>query len=61
MPSRKEPTPSFVLGFGLEVALLDGVLMRWMRADDGRVKDSAPGRVDIAESATRAIVSAYER
>ena len=35
MPSRKEPTPSFVLGFGLEVALLDGVLMRLMRADDG--------------------------
>ena len=58
MSSRKEPTPSFVLEFGLAVAVDDVPLTTWMRADDGRVNDSAAGKVDATTNATRVNVSA---
>ena len=53
MPSRKEPTPSFVLEveFGLAVDVPR------VRADKkGRAKDSTAGKVDATTSANRAIV-----
>ena len=61
MPSRKEPTPSFVLEFGLAVALDDVPLTILMRFDDGRENDSAAGREDITTNAARAVVSACGR
>lgn len=57
MPSRKEPTPSFVLEveFGLAVDVPR------VGADKGRVKDSTAGKVDATTSANRAIVGEYDR
>ena len=58
MPSRKEPTPSFVLEleFGLAVDVPR------VRADrKGRAKDSTAGNVDATTSAKRVIVGEYGR
>ena len=57
MPSRKEPTPSFVLEleFGLAVDVPS------VRADKGCVKDSTAGNVGATTSANRAITGEYDR
>ena len=57
MPSRKEPTPSFVLE--LEFDLVD--VPRVTADKKGRGKDSTAGNVDATTSANRAIVGEYDR